>query len=147
VIPNSIKIPVPFDYVFPAGAMCLGVEPVTDFDKRGQADEQARDDNGVRLWAVTVMDMEESTGKFRRSSEVKVKIAANHQPVPPTSKVPGYPPLVAFTNVTLTPYVDSQRCKGDNSKCRGRLAWSIRAAEMVDPAELPKSEKQAGKAA
>lgn len=152
MIPNSIKIPVPFEYVFPAGAMCLGVEPVTDFDKRGQADEQARDDNGVRLWAVTLMDLEEQTGKFRRPQEVKVKIAAPVQPVPPASKIPGYPPLVALTDVTLTPYVDSQKCfgskKGEPHKCRARQAWSIRAGALVDPSEPSKSaDKQAGKAA
>ncbi len=42
MVPNTIKVPVPFDYVFPHGALCLGVEPVTDFDKRGQGDDQAR---------------------------------------------------------------------------------------------------------
>jgi len=143
VVPNSIKIPVPFEYVFPSGAMFLGVEPVTDFDKRDQADSQARDENGVRVWAVKVMDLEENAGKFGRSTEVKVKVAAAQQPVPPASKVPGYPPLVAFTDVVLTPYVDSQRCKGGGSKCRGRLAWSIRAGAVVDPADLPKTSGKA----
>jgi hypothetical protein len=141
MVPNSIKIPVPFEYVFPSGAMFLGVEPVTDFDKRDQADSQARDEQGRRVWAVKVMDLEENAGKFGRSTEVKVKVAAEVQPVPPAAKVPGYPPLVAFTDVVLTPYVDSQRCKGGGSKCRGRLAWSIRASGMVDPAELPKTSK------
>jgi hypothetical protein len=42
-VPNTIKVPVPFEYVFPHGALCLGVQPVTDFDKRGQGDDQARD--------------------------------------------------------------------------------------------------------
>jgi len=96
--------------------------------------------------------MEESTGKFRRSSEVKVKIAANHQPVPPTSKVPGYPPLVAFTDVTVTPYTDVQKCTGNtrpgqSHKCRSRQGWSVRAGAVVDPAELAKESKKAGQAA
>jgi hypothetical protein len=64
---------------------------------------------------------------------VKVKIAAPHQPVLPPSAVPGYPPVVEFTDVTLTPYVDSQRCKGGPGapKCRARQGWSIRAGSVV----------------
>jgi hypothetical protein len=151
VIPNAIKIPMPFEYVFPSGAMCLGVEPVTDFDKKG-TDKQARDENGVRLWSVKVMDLDEDAGKFGRSTEAKVKIAAEHQPVPPSPKVPGYPPLVAFTDMTVTPYTDVQKCtgprKGEPHKCRSRQAWSMRASAMVDPSELSKSaDKPAGKAA
>jgi hypothetical protein len=55
------------------------------------------------------------------------------QPVPPASLIPGYPPSVEFTGITLTPYVDSQRCKGAAAKCRSRLAWSVRATEMTAP--------------
>ncbi|MGA3564845.1 hypothetical protein [Melissospora conviva] len=131
-VPNAIKVPVPFDYVFPNGALCLGVEPVTDFDKRGQGDDQARDkDTGERLWVVKVLDLDPEAGKFGGSKEVKVKIAAPVQPVPPASAIPGYPPAVQFSDVTLTPYVDSQRCKG-SGKCRARQAWSIRAGAMTE---------------
>jgi hypothetical protein len=42
-VPNAMKVPVPFDYIFPAGALFLGVEPATDFEKRGQGDDQLRD--------------------------------------------------------------------------------------------------------
>ena len=45
-------------------------------------------------------------GQFGGSTEVKVKIAAPHQPVLPPSAVPGYPPAVEFTDLVLTPYVD-----------------------------------------
>jgi len=132
-IPNAIKVPVPFDYVFPNGAMFLGVEPVMDFDRRGQADDQARDkDTGERLWVVKVVDMDPEAGKFNRTNEVKVKIAAPVQPVPPASRVPGYPPVVEFTDLTLTPYVDSQRCKGAD-KCRARQGWSLRASGITEP--------------
>ena len=41
-----------------------------------------------------------------------MKVVAPVQPVPPASTVPGYPPAVEFTDLALTPYVDSQRCKG-----------------------------------
>jgi len=137
MVPSMIKVPVPFEYVFPHGALCLGVEPVTDFDKRGQGDDQARDkETGERLWVVKVLDLDPEAGRFGGSKEVKVKIAAPVQPVPPASKIPGYPPAVEFTDVVLTPYVDSQRCKGGAGvhKCRARQAWSIRAGAMREPA-------------
>ena len=141
MIPSSIKIPVPWEYIAPHGALCLGVEPATDFDKRGQADDQMRDkDTGKRVWLVKVIDLDPGAGKFGASNEFKVKVVADQQPVPPASAVPGYPPLVEFTDVTLTPYVDSQRCKGNGTKCRARQAWSIRATAMTDPQETGRSK-------
>ena len=134
MVPITMKVPVPFEFVFPNGCLFLGVEPATDFDKRGQGDDQVRDkETGERVWLVKVMDLDELAGKFGGSKEVKVKVAAPVQPVPPASTVPGYPPMVEFTGVTLTPYADSQRCKGTGSKCRARLAWSIRATAMTEP--------------
>jgi hypothetical protein len=51
-----MKVPVPFEYVFPAGCLFLGVEAATDFDKRGQGDDQVRDkDTGERVWLVKVL--------------------------------------------------------------------------------------------
>jgi hypothetical protein len=104
MIPSQIKMPVPFEYVFPHRALFLSVGPVVDFDRRGQStDDQARDpETGQRLWQVVVMDLDPEEGKFGRSKEVKVKVAADVQPVPPASNVPGYPPLVEFTNLTAT---------------------------------------------
>ncbi|MFI6823235.1 hypothetical protein ACIBJE_20090 [Micromonospora sp. NPDC050187] len=129
----TLKVPVPFEYVFPAGALCLGVAPQVDFDRRGEADNQARDkETGERVWMVRVMDLDPEAGKFGRSTEVKVKVVAAHQPVPPASAVPGYPPAVQFEGLTLTPYVDSQRCKPGRSsgECRSRMAYSLRATAM-----------------
>ena len=104
MIPSSIKIPVPWEYIAPHGALCLGVEPATDFDKRGQGDDQLRDkETGQRVWLVKVVDLDPEAGKFGASNEFKIKVIAEHRPVPPTSAVPGYPPLVEFTDVTLTP--------------------------------------------
>jgi hypothetical protein len=127
---QSIQVPAPMDFVFAHGVLALRVEPVTDFDKRGQGDDQARDKNtGERLWQV-------EAGKFGRTTEVKVKIAAPVQPVLPESAVPGYPPAIEFTDLVLTPYVDSLKCKGGGSgahKCRARLAWSIRASSVIAP--------------
>jgi hypothetical protein len=144
VIPNSIKVPVPWDYIAPHGALCLGVTPATDFDKRGQADDQMRDkETGERIWVVKVLDLDPEAGKFGGSNEFKVKVIAPHQPVPPASTVPGYPPMVEFTGVTLTPYVDSQRCKGNGTKCKARQAWSIRATEMTAAQSAGKPAKAA----
>ena len=134
----SLKQRVPFAEVCPAGALCLAVEPVIDFDRRGQGDDQARDkDTGERLWQVRILDLDPAAGRFGGSKELKVKIASPVQPVPPSPQVPGYPPAVEFIDVTLTPYVDSQKCKGTAKagphKCGARLGWSIRAGAMVEP--------------
>jgi hypothetical protein len=134
VVPMTLKVPVPFEYVFPSGALCLGVAPQVDFDRRNEPDNQARDkETGERIWVVRVLDLDPEAGKFGRSTEVKVKVIAPHQPVPPTSTVPGYPPAVEFEGLTLTPYVDSQRCKPGRSSgdCRSRMAYSLRASSLV----------------
>jgi len=110
MVPSAIKVPVPHSFVFPHGPLGLRVEPVVDFDKRGQVDDQARDKaTGERLWQVVVMDLDPEAGRFG-GAEVRVKIAAPHQPVLPASSVPGYPPAVEFTDLVLIPYVDTQRC-------------------------------------
>lgn len=134
MVPASVRIPVSSDYVFPHGALCLGVEPVRDFDAKGE-DNQARDkESGLRLWSVRVLDLDPEAGRFGTPKEVRVKVAAEHQPVPPAPAVPGYPPMVEFEGVTLTPYVDSSRKCTD--RCRARLAWSVRATAMVPARSL-----------
>ncbi len=141
---QNIQVPAPMEFVFSHGVLGLRVEPVTDFDKRGQVDDQARDKStGERLWQVIGMDLDPEAGKFGASKEVKVKVVSPVQPVPPTPTVPGYPPMVEFTGITLTPYVDAQRCKGTGSKCKARLAWSIRATGMTEPQPQPKPAKAA----
>ena len=143
-VPNGMKVPTPFEFVFPHGCLFLGVEPATDFERRGQGDDQLRDkETGERVWLVRAMDLDPEAGKFGASKEVKVKIPAKQQPVPPPSLVPGYPPAVEFTEITLTPYVDSQRCKGTAAKCKARLAWSIRATGMTEPQQQPRAAKAA----
>jgi hypothetical protein len=135
VVPNSIKIPVPFEYVFPNGALFLDVDKLIDFDRLSEDDNQVRDEHGERVWAVKVMDLDPEAGKYGRSTVFKVKIAAPAAPVPPAPAVPGYPPAVAFTGLTVTPYNDTSGCKGERRphKCRARLAWSLRAAALVPP--------------
>jgi hypothetical protein len=135
VVPNAVRVPMPFEYVFPKGALFLGVEPVKNWDAKG-GDDQARDEHGVRLWAVRVMDLDADAGRFGRRTDVVVKVAAAHQPVPPAPQYPGYPPAVEFDDITVTPYVDVHACtgKGTPHRCRARQAWSIRAAGMRAPA-------------
>ncbi|GGQ78463.1 hypothetical protein [Couchioplanes azureus] len=143
-IPNTMKVPVPWEYIAPSGALFLGVEAATDFDKRGQGDDQLRDkETGERVWLVKALDLDPEAGKFGATKEIKVKVVAPVQPVPPTATVPGYPPMVEFTGVTLTPYVDSQKCKDATAKCRARLAWSIRATGMTEPQAASKPAKAA----
>lgn len=148
MVPSTVRVPVPFEFVFPHGALALRVEPVVDFEKRGRGDDQARDRaTGDRLWQVVVMDLDPEAGRFGGSTEVKVKIAAPHQPVLPPPAMPGYPPAVEFTDVVLTPYVDTQRCKGHSQggahRCRARLAWSIRAGGVTAPKTVAGSETAA----
>jgi hypothetical protein len=83
VVPNGMKVPSPFNFVFPHGCLFLGVEPARDFDKRGQGDDQVRDkETGERVWLVKVLDLDPEAGKFGASKEVKVKVVAAQQPVP-----------------------------------------------------------------
>ena len=139
MLPNSIKIPVPFEYVFPSGALFLGVDKLVDFDRLREDDNQARDENGTRVWVVKVIDLDPAAGRFNRSTEVKVKIAAPVEPAAPVSAIPGYPPSIVFTDLVVTPYTDSGPCKGNRTphRCRARLAWSIRAGGMTEAAGLP----------
>jgi len=139
VVPNSIKVPAAFEYVFPNGCLLVSVDKATDWDKRNTGDDQARDkETGERVWIVTVMDLHNEEGGFRQSKEVKVKVLAPVQPVPPSPEFPGMPPLVAFTDMFLVPWVDSNKCTGTSSphRCRARQGWSIKASGMVAASEL-----------
>jgi hypothetical protein len=131
MVPSSFKVPVPFGYAFAHGVLALGVEAVTDFERRDQADSQARDpETGRRLWAVTVMDLDPLASRFGRD-RVKVKIVADAAPTLPASTVPGYPPAVAFTDLVLVPWVDDSKCRGSGGRCRARMAFSMRASTVV----------------
>ena len=113
---------VQFGAVFPDGAYAAGgIEMVRDFD-RSTADrlvQQTDKETGLPLWVVEVIDAQENA----RQRTVKVKIAAQVQPVLPPS-APGSPfTPVEFDGMTATPYVDSSRCSGDGkSRCGARVA-------------------------
>lgn len=144
-ISGGARIPIPHDYVFPQGALVMGVEPVMKFlsneDRaRGKAPEQDTDkETGVRLWAVTVID---PSAERKADKVVTVKIAAPHQPVPPEA-IPGTDirPAV-FEGVTVTPWIDD---KGN----RPRQGYSLRATGMqpASTGAAPASSRSSAKAA
>jgi hypothetical protein len=70
-----------------------------------------------------------------RQRMVKVKIAAQVQPVLP-APAPGSPfTAVEFDGMTATPYVDSSRCQAkDTGRCGARVAYSFKAAGVRAPA-------------
>jgi len=126
--------PVEFGAVFPSGAFAAGkVEMVRDFD-RSTADrpvQQADKTTGLPLWVVEVIDANPEA----RSRTVKVKIAAEYQPVLP-APAPGSPfTAVEFEGMTVTPYVDSGRCQG-HGRCLAKQAYSLKATGIRAPARL-----------
>ena len=111
------QIPIEFGMVFPAGAYAAGgIEMVRDFDRSSgdRVVQQVDKHTGLPLWVVEVIDAQEDA----RQRTVKVKIAAQVQPVLP-SPAPGSPfTAVEFDGMTATPYVDSSRCSGDGKQVR-----------------------------
>jgi hypothetical protein len=124
-------IPVQFGAVFPDGAYAAGsFEMVRDYDRStpDRTVQQADKDSGLPLWAVEVIDAQENA----RQRTVKVKVAAQVQPVLPPP-APGSPfTAVEFDGMTATPYVDSGRCQG-NGKCGARVAYSFKATDVRAP--------------
>jgi len=124
-------IPVEFGAVFPDGAYAAGkIEMVRDFDRSSgdRVVQQADKATGLPLWVVEVIDADEQA----RQRTVKVKIAAQVQPVLP-SPANGSPfTPVEFEGLTATPYVDASRCQGKD-KCGARLAYSLKATGVRAP--------------
>jgi hypothetical protein len=109
------RISVRHEDVFPVPVLVLGVEPVNDFEKvqAKVPDPQERDkDTGLRMWAASVLDPSAPQGR----REIKVKIPAEVQPVPPA----GLMAPVEFDGLQLIPYVDE-------SRSRPRVAIAYRA--------------------
>ncbi len=129
--------------VFPMGAFMKGVvEPVADFDAPARADgsrpQQLDRETGLPLWQVTVLDADEEAS--RRETAVSVKIAARVQPVPPDNQSgqPWRP--VEFVGLTALPWVDE-------TGPRPRVAWSLRADDIVAPGEGKKQSTSGPRAA
>jgi hypothetical protein len=127
------QITIEFGKVFPGGAYAAGpVEKVRDFERSRKEEviQQLDKDTGLPLWVVEVIDADEDA----RQRTVKVKIAAQVQPVLPPP-VPGSPfTPVEFDGMTTTPYVDASRCQAkDTGKCGARLAYSLKATGIRAP--------------
>ncbi|SNQ51653.1 Plasmid replication, integration and excision activator [Frankia canadensis] len=123
------RIPLAFGVVFPVGAFVVGVDPVNDFDKvrAGVADAQQRDEEtGDLVWQVKVIDADPDA----RTNEVKIRMTAPVQPVPP-DLLPGTPfRPVEFDGLSITPYIDRRNAE------RPKIAYSLRASGMRAPAAL-----------
>jgi hypothetical protein len=125
---------VEFGAVFPSGAYAAGpFEKVRDFD-RSSADriiQQSDKATGLPLWVIEVINPDPET----RQRTVKVKVAAQYQPVLPDAPVGSAFIPVEFEGMQATPYVDSSRCNGDGkSKCAARMAYSFKATGVRAPA-------------
>jgi hypothetical protein len=129
-------IPVEFGMVFPEGAYAAGgFEPVRDFDASSNGRfVQSKDRlSGLPLWSVEVIDAD----KEARNRTVKVKVAAEVQPVLPSSSA-GVPfTAVEFTGMTVTPYVNPS----------GRLGLSFKASGVTAPGRASGRPAQDGKGA
>ncbi len=95
------QIPIEFGLVFPDGAYATGgIEMVRDFDRSSgdRVVQQVDKHTGLPLWVVEVIDADPDA----RQRTVKVKIAAQVQPVLP-SPAPGSPfTAVEFDGMTAT---------------------------------------------
>ena len=124
-------IPVEFGAVFPDGAYAAGkFEMVRDFD-RSQGDrvvQQVDKASGLPLWVIEVIDPQESA----RQLTVKVKVAAQHQPVLPSPAAGSPFTAIEFEGLVVTPYVDTGRCQG-KGKCGARQAYSLKATGVRAP--------------
>jgi hypothetical protein len=115
-------IPVEFGVVFPSGAYAAGgFEPVRNFDaSTGEKFVQSSDKaSGMPVWVIEVIDPDPQA----RTRAVKVKVAAQVQPVIPSG--PSGSPFVPieFTGLMVTPYVNQA----------GRLAYSFKATGIRTP--------------
>ncbi|MEO3875701.1 plasmid replication, integration and excision activator [Nonomuraea sp. B12E4] len=131
-------IPVTFAQVFPHGCYTVGeVEPVKDFEASTNGRfVQARDKQTSELvWQIPVMDADPSLKAAQKT--VAVKILSPTQPVAP-APVAGLPfTPVEFDGLTVTPYVNGS----------GRLAYSIKARQMLAPRTNVKSTSNSKEAA
>jgi hypothetical protein len=125
--------------VFPSGAYAAGgFDMVRDFDRSSgdriiQQEDKA---TGLPLWVIEVINPDPEA----RQRTVKVKIAAQYQPVLPDAPAGSPFTPVEFEGLQATPYVDSSRCQGNGDgkgKCKARMAYSLKATGVRAPSRLP----------
>ncbi len=108
--------------MFPDGVYAAGsFEPVRDFDasSNGRFVQSKDKQTGLPLWVVEVIDADQTA----RARTVKVKVAAQVQPVLPAGPA-GLPFVpVEFTGLTVTPYVNQA----------GKLGYSLKATGIRAP--------------
>jgi hypothetical protein len=115
-------IPVSFEQAFSHGAYAPSAfEPVRDFDaSNGDRFVQSKDKaSGLPLWVVEVIDADPQA----RSRTVKVKVAAQVQPVLPSGPTGSPFVPVEFTGMSVMLYVNQA----------GRLGYSLRATGVRAP--------------
>jgi hypothetical protein len=105
---------------------------VKDFEK-SKGDlviQQADKATGLPLWVIEVIDADPEA----RQRTVKVKVAAQYQPVLPDAP-PGSPfTPVEFEGLQATPWVDTGRCKAkETGRCGARMAYSLKATGVRAP--------------
>jgi hypothetical protein len=126
--------PIEFGAVFPGGAYAAGgfemVRVVRDFDRStvDRAVQQADKHTGLPLWVVEVIDADPDA----RQRTVKVKVAAQVQPVlpPPVAGSPFTP--VEFDGMTVTPLRGRLPVPGSRP-VRHRQAYSLKATGVRAP--------------
>jgi hypothetical protein len=112
--------------VFPEGCVLVpgSITEAMEYDEHGKSG-QARDKvTGQLVWQCRVMDNDSTLGA--RSRETVVKILSDRMPVSP---VGDRYDAVEFDGLTITPYVDSGRCRG-TGKCTARMAFSLRTTGL-----------------
>ena len=124
---------VEFGMVFPHGVYAAGgFEKVRDFDKSkgDRVVQQADKATGLPLWVVEVIDADPEA----RQRTVKVKVAAEYQPVLPPP-APGSPfTAVEFEGMTAMPVRGHGPVpRQGQGKCGARQAYSFKATGVRAP--------------
>ena len=130
---NLGPFPVEFGAVFPSGAFAAGpVEKVRDFERSSgdRVIQQSDKATGLPLWVIEVINPDPDATQ----RTVKVKVAAQYQPVLPDAPA-GSPFIpVEFEGLQATPYVDTSRCRAkETGKCGARMAYSLKATGVRAP--------------
>ena len=118
--------PVEFGAVFPSGAYAAGgVEKVRDFDRSSgdRVVQQADKVTGLPLWVVEVIDADPEA----RQRTVKVKVAAQYQPVLPDAPAGSPFVPVEFEGLTGHPVRGCLPVPGPRRRASAAPGWRTRS--------------------